>query len=487
MACPSRSLIAFLTAFATLAMLAASPVRAEPGPRAADELSAAFKQAARRVAPAVVSIRTKQVVQLRTPDDRLPGSPLEELLERFHGGQPREGRRGRGMVRRGAGSGFVVDGEGHVLTNHHVVAGADEIELAFSDGKELKATLVAADEATDLAVLKVERSSLPAVTLGDSAHLEVGDWVIAVGNPFGLEQTVTAGIVSATGRGTLGLAAYGDFLQTDAAINPGNSGGPLLDLSGRVVGVNTAITTRTGAWNGIGFAIPIQLAREIMTSLIEDGRVARGYLGLLPQDLDEGLARSSGHDTTEGALVAEVVEGQPAEKAGIRAEDIITAIDGRPVHDSQDLRNSVARARPGSEVQVTVLRAGRGGELAERRFTVRLAERPGTGEEGLSSTGSATSPGHLFGFEGRSLGPESADQLGLEGKAGVLVTDVEPGGPADDAGLQVRDLIVRANGEAVESPRDVQRVLRSQEAGEGLRLKVLRAGSARYLFLQPSE
>jgi serine protease Do len=338
---------------------AADAVSPDEGTRQAIDyalgLSRAFEHAAEAIRPSVVSIRS-----LKKPDEEsLPEDhPMRDFFER------------RG-IERGLGSGVIVTADGYVLTNHHVVDAADEVTVTLDDERRLPAKLVASDEKTDLAVLKIEGGPFRPALLGDSDSVRVGEWVVAAGNPFGLASTITAGIVSAKGRVGVGVADYENFLQTDAAINPGNSGGPLVNLRGEVIGINTAIYSRSGSGSGIGFAIPINMARDVKNSLIADGRVVRGYLGVFIRNIDAEDARSAGLDRPQGALVRGVQSGTPAERAGLRSGDIILRVDGTAIRRMEQLRAEIAAIRPGSDVILDVLREGEG-----RTVTVRLGELP---------------------------------------------------------------------------------------------------------------
>lgn len=304
-----------------------------------------------------MSIQSVQVIK----GDQAPQFQFPFDLDDLFGGGPRspQFQIPREQKRAGLGSGFIISEDGYIVTNNHVVDGADDVRVKLSDDREFAAKVVGTDPRTDVALVKIDEDGLVPVSFGDSKNLEIGEWVLAIGSPFGLDQTVTAGIVSATGRGNVGIVDYGDFIQTDAAINPGNSGGPLVNLRGEVVGMNTAIFSRSGGSMGIGFAIPIDLIRRIETSLREEGHVVRGYLGVYIQDLTEGLAKSFGKEDTKGALVGRVLEGAPADKAGLEEGDIVLGVGGHEVENSDDLRNYVAGLRPGTKVDLDVLRNGK--------------------------------------------------------------------------------------------------------------------------------
>jgi len=330
---------------------------------AAERLSEAFRDAAERVKPAVVAIGTSQTVNV--PTTPFGGAP-DDFLRRFFGMAPEEGEGGGGgegptrkFQRQGLGSGVIVDSDGYILTNNHVIEGAQEITARLADGREFKAKVIGADPPTDIAVIKVQAENLPVAALGDSDQCQPGDWVLAIGAPFGLELTVTAGIISATGRHNVGIATYESFLQTDAAINPGNSGGPLISMRGEVVGINTAIASRSGGYMGIGFAVPVNMAKEVMKQIRATGHVTRGWLGVAIQRITPDIAKTMNLKIQEGALVSQVMEDGPAGKAGIKTGDVVVEYNGKAVKSPSDLQEAVAWTPPGSKVDVVVLREGK--------------------------------------------------------------------------------------------------------------------------------
>jgi len=393
--------------------------------------------------------------------------PFREFFERFFGDQlPKE------FEQKGLGSGVIISRDGYILTNNHVVEGADEIIVKLSEKEQYRGKVVGADPTTDLALLKVEaEKDLPAAVLGDSDKLRVGEWVIAIGNPFGLEHTVTAGIVSAKGR-VIGSGPYDDFIQTDASINPGNSGGPLFNLQGEVVGINTAIVA-TG--QGIGFAIPINMAKEELVQLKEKGKVTRGWLGVQIQQWEPGMAEKFGLKEERGALVGAVIPGEPAEKAGIQKGDVILEVEGHKIKDTKDLLNTVARLQPGQKVKVVVWRDGR-----EKVFVVELGERPAEGEVSLE-----TPPGKedKIGLTVQDVTPEIADRLGLEKPEGVLISSVKPGSPAAKAGLQKGDVIHEIEHQPVKSVRDYRRIL-SKTGKDSVLMWIQRGKSRKYIVVR---
>ncbi len=451
---------------------------------AARRLGEAFSAVARAARPAVVHVEVVRQVEGLSPYDLFD----DEMFRRFFPRPDDEGpRRERPRFRqRAEGSGFLITPDGLLLTNHHVVADAEEIDVQLVDGRSYEAAVVGSDEQTDVAILRLEEAptDLPYLRLGDSEQLEVGEWVIAVGNPFGLSATVTAGIVSATGRSDVGIADYEDFIQTDAAINPGNSGGPLLDLDGRVVGMATAIFTRTGGYQGVGFAIPISLVRRIQDELMRTGTVTRAYLGVVIQELTPELAGAMGVEATHGVVVSEVSAGSPAAEAGIEVGDIIVQLDGRDVQGVGWLRNAVSLTRPGTTVELGVLRAGE-----PRQVAVVLAELP---EE---ETGAPEEPGEeeepipsAFGLSVSALTPAEATRLGYEDAEGVLVREVERGSPAEEAGIEPGALIARVGDQQVRTPEEFAAAMtQAEQRGEALLLTRSPEGGSRFVLLEVRE
>jgi serine protease Do len=448
--------------------------------RYADALSVAFEHAADAIRPAVVTIKAvkhfKPTQQFENNPNQMPDLPEGfpfggDLLRRFFGERfPREL-----PPQQGVGSGVIVSGDGYILTNNHVVSGADEVTVTLEKGRDISAKVVGTDPMSDLAVIQVNEKDLPAATLGDSDDLRVGEWVVAAGNPFGLRDTVTAGIVSAKGRSNVRIAEYEDFIQTDAAINPGNSGGPLVDLHGRVVGVNTAIATRSGGNAGVGFAIPINMAKSIMDSLIHKGEVVRGWLGVAIQPLDEALAKSFGYDSTEGALIGDVLPDSPAEDAGLKAGDIVVKFGDKKIEDVQQLRNLAAATEPGTKVDIEVIRDGKpvtvSLKVTQREAQVAMETGHGLPEE--------------LGLGVENLTPQQARALGLETNLrGVVVTQVDPNGLAYMAGIQSGDVIVDVQGVPVSNVTEFQRELRKHDLKSGIRLAVQSGSSRRFVLLQ---
>jgi len=427
-----------------------------------------FSDLAEKVRPGVVNIQVvKKVKNVDFGFRQFPGNPFgnQNPFGDFFGPFS-EGNPSRPFKQQGVGSGFIISRDGYILTNNHVVEGADQIKVKLSDGKEYIGKVVGLDPKTDLAVIKIDGASdLQALPLGNSDNLKVGNWVMAVGSPFGLEETVTAGIVSAKGR-VIGSGPYDNFIQTDASINPGNSGGPLINMRGEVVGINTAIIANG---QGIGFAIPVNMAKEIVPQLEKTGHVTRGWLGVSIQDVTPALAKSLGLKAEKGALVAQVVSGGPAEKAGIEQGDVITEFDGKEVSSSKDLPRIVASTPVGNSVTVRVIRNGK---------TLDLQTKVGEMQEKaeISRTPSSHKP---LGITVQNLTPEIAKELGVKKDTGVVVDSVEPGSPADNAGLRTGDVIQEVNHQPVKTVEDFDHAVR--KAGKDPLLLVNREGHTLFI------
>jgi serine protease Do len=451
---------------------------ANPEQKFIQELSKAFESASSLVSSSVVSIYAEEVVITKTqfgmPDDALKNFFGEDFFKRFFG--PQEPQR---QTVRSLGSGVIVTKDGYILTNNHVVAKAQKLSVVLHDKRTFRAKVVGADPPTDVAVVKIEAEDLPAATLGDSERVRVGQWVLAVGNPFQLTSTVTAGIISAKGRSSVGLADYGDFIQTDASINPGNSGGALSDLDGNVIAINTAILSQSGGNIGIGFAIPINMARQVMSELIAKGKVVRGYMDLYPQDVTTDLAKALKLSSTQGALVASVPPGGPADKAGIKPGDVITSFNGEKITDSTQLRNLVAQTTPGTRAKIMLLRDGK-----EMEVTAVLAERPSTEESGAAPEQARPFSHQRLGLSVQTLTPDIAQQLGYKGESGVVVTEVTPGSNADDAGLKAGDLIKEVNRTTVRTAADFEREIRKLKSGEIAALLVQRGQGSIFITIK---
>lgn len=465
-----RSLETVVLLFVVMSLLISTfPVRRTQ----ASEL-ASLADLVKRLKPSVVNVSTTSVVKgggtpFESPFGGGEQDPFEEFFKRFFGDMPQ-----REFRQRGLGSGFILSEDGYIVTNNHVVEKANDIEVVLEDGERYKAKVIGKDPKTDVALLKIEpKHKLPAAALGDSDKLEIGDWVIAVGNPFGLGHTVTAGIVSAKGR-SLGLGAYDDFIQTDAAINPGNSGGPLFNLQGQVVGVNTAIVA---GGQGIGFAIPIDLAKSIISQLKGTGKVVRGWLGVLVQQITPEIADGLGLSEPKGALVSDVTPGSPADKAGIKRQDIITEFNGQKISDMQELPRLVASTTPGTQVQLKLLR-----NKKEQTVSLKLAELP---EEVAKAGG----PGgqqieHNLGLVVQEINPQIQRHLGIEDSQGVIITNVEQGSLAEEAGLRPRDIIVEINRKQIKNLDEYRKAIDSVKTGQTALLLVKRDKNTLYIALK---
>jgi serine protease Do len=440
-------------------------------PSSAAQISGpSFAAVARRVEGAVVNINTEQVVSTATPD------PFSWFFgEEWPFGQQTP----RSRTQRSLGSGFIVDPSGYVLTNNHVVERASRIKVRLNDGRQLDGTIVGTDPQTDLAVLQIKADRLPALKLAEGDDIQVGDWVLAFGSPFGLEHTMTAGIISATGR-VIGAGPYDNFLQTDAAINPGNSGGPLVNLRGEAVGINTVIFSRSGGFEGVGFAIPVSLARGVYGQLTTTGKVTRGWLGVTLQEMTPELARAFGLKDGQGVVVAEVEPGSPAARAGILSGDVLVNYNGEPIQNARDLSLAVAETKVGSSSRVTLYRNGRPMELQ-----LHIGERPGDPEElARAGTPSNEEPGRL-GMTLADLTPETASRMNLSGRAGgAVIAEVRPGSPAESAGLRPGDVIREVNRKAVKSAAEVVSSVKGLGQGSSVLLRIERQGSTQYVAMQ---
>jgi serine protease Do len=422
------------------------------------------------VKPAVVNISSTKTI-------KIPGmqSPFfdDPFFRHFFGNEFGQFRRPREHKQSGLGSGVIVDKDGYILTNNHVIRDAEEIKVKLSDKREFKGKVIGTDPKTDLAVIKIDSNHLPVIKLGDSEKLKVGETVIAIGNPYGLNQTVTSGIVSATGRANVGIADYEDFIQTDAAINPGNSGGALVNVRGELVGINTAIFSTSGGYQGIGFAIPSSMAKIVMDNLIKKGKVVRGWLGVSIQPVTPDIAKQFGIKDEKGALVGDVVEDGPAEKADIRRGDVIIEYEGQVVDDPSDLRNSVAGTPPGKKVTVKIMRDGK-----MQKMDVTIAELPGEMEKLQGGYDNL-----LKGVTVQGLTPELKKNLDIPKRVnGVIVTDIEDDSPAEGV-LAANDVILEVNRKKTAGMKDYETVVSQIKSDQDILLLVFRNGSTIYITL----
>jgi serine protease Do len=443
-----------------------------------------FTGVAKAVTPAIVNITSKAV---RSKDSRGPSKrPPEEFFNPF-GPQGPFGRKGpfgpqgpqgpmdpREHHRGGMGSGVIVSPDGYVVTNNHVVDGGGELTVTLPDKREFKGKVVGTDPKTDLAVVKIEGSNLPYTAWGDSSKLQVGEYVLAIGNPFGLNSTVTLGIVSALGRGRMGITQYEDFIQTDAAINPGNSGGALVNTNGELVGINTAIISQSGGYQGVGFAVPTSMAKPVIDSLVKGGKVVRGFLGIGIQDLNQDLAKSFGLKEAKGALVSNVAEDSPAAKAGIKQGDVIVGYQQAPIEDAAALQRAVTGTSVGAKAVVKVIRNGH-----EQELTATVGEQTEPKQVARAESGTESA---LAGVEVQNVNPQMARELGLQDTAqGVVVVNVEPESQADRVGLTQGDVIKEINRHPVKSVKDYEQIVSALKKDQDALLLINRRGSSLFM------
>jgi len=445
---------------------------------AADQL---FVNVAETTTPAVVNISTSRVIKGHQGGSQQ--NPLFEdpFFRRFFGDDfSRQFEAPQSRREQSLGSGVIVDSNGYIVTNNHVVAQADEIKVLLADKREFTGKVVGSDPKTDVAVVKINATNLPTIPWGDSGELRVGEYVLAIGNPFGLNQTVTMGIISAVGRANVGIADYEDFIQTDAAINPGNSGGALVNTRGQLIGVNTAIFSRSGGYMGIGFAVPSNMVRLVMTSLIKEGKVIRGWLGVSIQEVTSELAKQFGLKEAKGALVSDVLKATPADRAGLKRGDVIIKYNGHDIANAGQLRNLVAETVVGQQVAVVIIRDKR-----EKELTVKIDEQP----KDIAGGGGAAAPSEnevLSGLEVRQLTPDLADQLNLPHTiTGVVITNVESGSLAEEAGVRAGDVITEIDRQAVKNLDDYRRIGKQLQAGESVLLLLNRNGQMLFVTLSP--
>jgi serine protease Do len=432
----------------------------------AKPVSPDFVQLSKKLTSTVVNIRTVKNIKPKARAQRPQmQSPFDDLFNDFFGRFNDQGRQQRPRREQGLGSGFIVSADGFIITNNHVVSGADEVLVKLSDGREMKGEIKGKDEKLDVALIKIsDKSVFPYAEMGDSDALQVGEWVMAIGNPFGLSHTVTAGIVSAKGR-VIGSGPYDDFIQTDASINPGNSGGPLFDANGKVIGINTAIIA--GGGGGIGFAIPINIAKEVVAQLKDNGKVTRGYLGIRFQPLTSDLAKSFGLDSDNGALIANVEKDTPADKAGLKAGDVILQYDGKPIKDGNELPRYVAATPIDKKVKMQVFRDGKKQEI------VVVVAKLKDGEAG-STQAVADNENAKIGLGVQELNKDLANRLGLKENKGLVVVEVKPGSSAEAAGVSPGDIIVEINGNRTETAEKFNAVVAGLKSGDVVRLLLKR-------------
>ncbi len=445
--------------------------------------SKAFVMIAKMVRPVVVTVSSERVVRdIQELHRNLPSSPFDDFFgddffDRFFRRPAPEGE----LRQRGLGSGVIVSSDGYILTNNHVVSGAEKIRVTLSDDREFDAEIVGTDSKTDVAVIRVKADDLPVARFGSSRETEVGEWVLAVGSPFSeqLEQTVTAGIVSAKGRSNVGLAEYEDFIQTDAAINPGNSGGALVNLKGEVIGINTAILSRSGGNQGVGFAIPIEMATKVMEDLVAEGKVVRGWMGVVIQNIDETMAQALGLEEATGVVVSEVTKDSPADRGGLKQGDIILEFEGTKVDDTAGLRNAVVETDPGTKVELRIMRDGKA-----KRITIELGELP---TETVAAAEKKDEKVSKIGMTVQTLTPALASRLGYEDEEGVVVVEVKAGSQAQSAGIAQGDLIKEVNRERVTDISEYEKALAKSKPGEAVLFLIRREGATLFVAMRMPE
>jgi serine protease Do len=439
----------------------------------AKSLGQAFVEVAKKVQPSVVNVTTEKTITMRPWDrfgeDFFKGSPFEDFFKGF-GFSPREKGKEYRQKQRSGGSGVIVDKEGYILTNNHVVEGAEKIKIRLNDAREFTATVKGQDSRTDLAVLHIKAKDLPVATLGDSDKLDVGEWAIAIGSPFGLEHTVTVGVISAKGRSGLGTGTYEDFIQTDASINPGNSGGPLTNIDGEVIGIN-AMIIQPGT--GIGFAIPVNMAKQILNDLIKQGKVVRPWLGISVQDLTPEMIEHFKVKEKDGVLVGQVYPGTGAEKAGLTSGDIIRSVDDKAVKNVNELVKEIQKKKVGQKLKLNILRDGK--EMTIEVVTTAMPDKPEISQEKESE--------EKLGAKVQELTPQLAARYRIsnEIKRGVVVISVEEGSPADNIGLQEGDVILEINRKKIETIKDFEKAVKDANLEKGILFHLHRKGSSFYL------
>ena len=445
---------------------------------AAVSLENGFADVVKKAEPAVVHIRVEKNV---TADSSHQYQDLmkDPFFRRFFGPYMNPQMPQREYKQMALGSGFIISKDGYILTNNHVVKDADKITVILADNREFKAKVIGTDPLTDVALIKInDAQSLPTLPLGDSDALQVGNWVIAIGNPFGLSQTVTVGVVSAKGRSSVGINEYENFIQTDAAINPGNSGGPLLNVKGQVVGINSALYSKTGGYMGIGFAIPINMVKAVETQLKAKGKVTRGWLGVVIQNVSENLAKSFGLKEASGVLISQVQSDSPAAKGGIKQGDVIVSLNDIKMNNAAQLRNRVAMIAPGSEVKLGIIRDGE-----NKTLEVKIGQRPSNLNQMTLGQNNGSSLEKNFGLTFQNLTPTLAERFGYQDDQGVLVSQVNPGSPAAQAGMQPGMLVEEVNKKPVHNLKDLQQAITSSGDAKRLLLRVRSGNVSQYVVL----
>ena len=452
-----------------------------PGAGGPVSFETGFAPIAKAVLPAVVTVTSTRIIRAEVSDNPLFQDPF---FRRFFGGggggpQAPQERREQGL-----GSGVIVSADGLILTNNHVVESSTDVLVLFGENEEYHARILGTDPQTDIALLKVDKApkNLKPITMGDSSKVQIGEFVLAIGNPFGVGRTVTMGIISATGRGELGITGYEDFIQTDAAINPGNSGGALVDPDGRLVGINTAILSRSSGNVGIGFAVPVNMAKGVMDQIVKSGKVVRGFMGVNIQDLTPAIRSAFKLSGDQGALISGIEKGGPAEKAGLQRGDVVLSLNGTPVKDSRDLRFRIANLQPGANARLQILRDGQ-----RRDIDIKLGERrePGEEKEAPVSPEEPNSSSSVLGIQVQDLSPEIRQQLELPaGTQGAVVAGVQPGSAASDAGLTEGDVIQEVNRKPVHNVQDMRQALSSAGKDQPILLLINRGGNTTYVAIE---
>jgi len=438
------------------------------------ESGKAFSEIASAISPSVVNISTTKVMKRELAP--FLEDPFSEFFSPF-----RDFKMPKKWKEQSLGSGVIISPDGYIITNNHVVEQADEIRVTLFDKRSFKAKVIGSDNKTDVAIVKIDADNLYAAQWGDSDKLQVGEFVLAIGNPYGLSHTVTMGIISAVGRANVGIADYEDFIQTDAAINPGNSGGPLVNTRGELIGINTAIFSRSGGYQGIGFAVPSNMARLVMDQLLQKGKVTRGWLGVTIQEITPELSQKFGLKTAKGALIGDVAKGSPAEKAGIKRGDIILEFNGKKVSDVGNLRNMVAQSKVGVQIPLTIMRSGK-----EYGINVTTSELPkDVSEITPGNVPEDTAPEGLTGLNVMELTREISRQLGLpRDEKGVVVVRVEPGSSVEDAGLRKGDVIQEIDRKKIISLDDYIRIVATIHSGDTVLMFINRDGKKFYVTIK---
>ncbi len=452
---------------------------AEPtGNQHAKALSDTFAAVAKKVMPAVVSIKVEKMV---SPGEAGEGTTdpgelfMEEFLKKFFGDRFPQMQNPRKEKQVGQGSGFIISEDGYILTNNHVVGEVDNIRVELSDGRVFdRAQLIGTDPESEVALIQIDATDLPVLKMGDSSKSRIGDWVMAIGNPFGLTQTLTVGIVSAIGRSNVHITEYEDFIQTDAAINPGNSGGPLINLDGEVIGINTAIYSQSGGYMGIGFAIPINMARSIEKQLKETGQVIRGYLGVTVQELTAELASALGVNRSSGALISGITDDSPAGTGGLRIGDVVIKVNGKEIENSTLLRNLIAILQPGSQAVLTVIRDNR-----EKQVRLTVKERPSPQPEAPAETPEKSA----MGLQVQAVTGQIASQLDSKEGEGVVITGVQEGSAAEDQGLGVGDIVLQADRKTVNTPEQFDQAVNEAATAGRILLLIKRDGLTHFIVV----